>query len=210
MNAKSFGRQLSIEMEKHGMSDSGLASLVGVTADELTRWKNGTETPSLEKAADIANALGIPLDNLTAYRPEVTLSSIDDEYSKEEKREMAEKISAENEKKLKQAKMLVALVIILEVISTSLLNLVSLNFISIIVNVVFFILLWNGIPWVRYYYIYWAFSTVIVLIATTLFSDIVFPNILLVLIPCIIRLAGGLIFTFNSSVKDFLYGQYAG
>jgi len=128
----------------------------------------------------------------------------------EEKREMAEKISAENEKKLKQAKMLVSLVIILEVISTSLLNLVSLNFISIIVNVVFFILLWNGIPWVRYYYIYWAFSTVIVLIATTLFSDIVFPNILLVLIPCIIRLAGGLIFALNSTVKDFLYGQYAG
>ncbi|MGE4320989.1 MAG: helix-turn-helix transcriptional regulator [Acholeplasmataceae bacterium] len=53
---------------KKGISQVELAKRINVHRVQVSRWENGTYSPSIEKLCEIANALKITLDELVEYK----------------------------------------------------------------------------------------------------------------------------------------------
>lgn len=58
-----YERYAAIRDEK-GLSDYKVAKLSGVAPSTISGWKTEGDEPKLETASRIANALGVPLDDL--------------------------------------------------------------------------------------------------------------------------------------------------
>ncbi len=208
MNKKTFGKKLRKIREAHGMTIAGLSAALGIKEAEFISWENGETLPSLEQAIDISNAFGVPLDDLTAYYPDVKMLPVDD-LCETEKQIIADKIREKSEKESATGKKIVTGIIILEIIISVVSFLIVPNIESFILNIIFFVFLWKGKNWVRYYYIFQAVQTALGLF---MIMDITAPlaEIIFIVVVLAIRIPGALLFAFNSSVKDFLYEQDVG
>ncbi len=208
MDKKSFGKQLKKLRESHGMTTSGLSAAIGVKETEFSLWENGEKLPSLEQAAMIANAFGVTLDVLTEYQPTYKMKEIDD-FSEDEKKILSEAIKVKSAKDYKKGKFIVAVIVAIELILTVLSCILTLDLGSIVFSLVFFVLLYKGKPWARYLYIFISIQTVI---SVFMVMDITAPAAVIIaeLIIIALRLFGAIFFAFSRSVKEFLYGQYAG
>lgn len=60
-----FASSLRAHRAKADLSQAQLAELVGVDVASIQNWENGDYMPSLRKALNLADALGISLDQLT-------------------------------------------------------------------------------------------------------------------------------------------------
>jgi len=61
---KSFGRRLKAVREERGLSQSKLGKRCQLTVSELSRYENGSVTPSIDKLVRIAQALKVSADTL--------------------------------------------------------------------------------------------------------------------------------------------------
>ena len=63
--AKSYGEVLKRCLEKSGMSQSKLAQMVGCSTSQISEYISGrSREPTLSRAKKIADALGVPLDEM--------------------------------------------------------------------------------------------------------------------------------------------------
>lgn len=65
-----FGAWLTAAMQERNLSQAELARRLGVDAAQLSRWRRGLVTPSVNHLQGIAAALGVPredLDRLAGY-----------------------------------------------------------------------------------------------------------------------------------------------
>ena len=65
-----FGAWLTAAMQERNLSQADLARRLGVDAAQLSRWRRGLVTPSVNHLQGIATALGVPredLDRLAGY-----------------------------------------------------------------------------------------------------------------------------------------------
>jgi DNA-binding XRE family transcriptional regulator len=63
-----FAVALKRTREQRGLSQQGLADLVGLARTSITNMEAGRQTTTLAHAALLADALGVPLDNLVRPR----------------------------------------------------------------------------------------------------------------------------------------------
>ncbi len=64
MGKYDFGNYICALREEKGLTQSGLGELLGVTNKAVSRWENGSAYPSTELMLPLANALGVPVENL--------------------------------------------------------------------------------------------------------------------------------------------------
>jgi transcriptional regulator with XRE-family HTH domain len=63
--AKSYGEVLKRCLEKTGISQSNLAQMVGCSTSQISEYISGrSHEPTLSRAKKIADALGVPLDEM--------------------------------------------------------------------------------------------------------------------------------------------------
>lgn len=62
--SESFRRSLETELRKKGWTNERLAESVGISGGMVGRYLKGTSIPSLDIAADIAEAVAVPLSDL--------------------------------------------------------------------------------------------------------------------------------------------------
>ena len=206
---KSFGSQLCKNMKKHGVSSKGMSEMTGINESDILLWMNGKAMPSLEQASKLSDALGIPVHELTSYSPEVRFHGID-EYTEEEKQAMAEKISADRERQYKQGKTLVILLVVLEIIGTAISMLFVMDLLWLALMIVSFVLIFKGVPWARYMYIFYALRCTVLFFCFLEISYFTDPFFYFEMIPYVVHFIGGMLLAFNSSVKEYLYSRYAG
>lgn len=64
---KKFGENLTEAREKAGMSQKGLAELLGITPTRLNYWEKNKREPNIEMIQKIASALKIPVGKLLGW-----------------------------------------------------------------------------------------------------------------------------------------------
>lgn len=52
-----------------GMTQEKLAEKIGVTRQAVAKWESGDSLPDLERSRQLADALGVSLDDLASYEP---------------------------------------------------------------------------------------------------------------------------------------------
>lgn len=62
-------RNLKIERVKRGWSQERLAEASGVAQNSIARYEMGGTTPGLDKAFEIASAMGCSIDALVGWNP---------------------------------------------------------------------------------------------------------------------------------------------
>ncbi len=216
MNKKEFGEELARIRERYGMSQSGLASALGVSEQQFADWEDGKELPSNEQMQAIADALGIPVGSLTAalYKPRVSFRGMDEESEEEKKRMIAEYESASEERYFKGRK-IVRWIVIIESILTALSFILRLAlnpvtaFISLALSIIIIVCLWRGHPWARILFIalgiWGVFFDVIYVFSM---SNIPSSFMISFMINVAYRITACVLLFANKSVEEFLYSQY--
>ena len=64
MGKYDFGNYICKLREEKGLTQSALGELLGVTNKAVSRWENGSAYPSTDLMLPLANALGVPIENL--------------------------------------------------------------------------------------------------------------------------------------------------
>lgn len=59
-----FGHRLMVARHDARMTQEELASATGIDKGSITRYENGVNTPGLDKAYKLAQAVGVTLDDL--------------------------------------------------------------------------------------------------------------------------------------------------
>jgi transcriptional regulator with XRE-family HTH domain len=63
-----FGLNLKLARTAAGMTQTELADKLGIAQKQLSRYERGEQTPSVEMAVRMADALGIDMNTLTRRR----------------------------------------------------------------------------------------------------------------------------------------------
>lgn len=64
----SFGEKLLMLREKAGITQEALAQKIGISKQNISRYENSNREPNIRTAKKIADALGVPLEELTSDR----------------------------------------------------------------------------------------------------------------------------------------------
>mgnify|MGYP006313009465 CR=1 FL=1 len=73
-SVSAFGDRLTLELERHGMSQRELARQLGVSGQAVTHWVKGSGRPSWDRLVRLEDLLGVPrgeLMEMLGYRPPV-------------------------------------------------------------------------------------------------------------------------------------------
>lgn len=76
---KQLGIRISYFRNKHGLSQEELGERIHVTNTHISRIENNKNKPSIDTLVDIANALGVSLDDLLVDSLEHSVSTADSE-----------------------------------------------------------------------------------------------------------------------------------
>lgn len=66
---EAVARNLKVERVKHGWSQEELAEAAGMNVGNVARYEAGINTPGLDTALKLAQALGVSIDALVGWRP---------------------------------------------------------------------------------------------------------------------------------------------
>ena len=64
IDTNNLGKKIASARKKSSLTQSDLASRVGVTAQAVSKWERGNACPDIAILDEIANALGISLSEL--------------------------------------------------------------------------------------------------------------------------------------------------
>ena len=72
-----FAENLQILRKKHGLTQEGLAEIMGVSRQAVSKWEQGEGYPEVEKLLILADRFGVSIDGLMGLAP---LDSAQAEY----------------------------------------------------------------------------------------------------------------------------------
>lgn len=213
MDKKSFGHALARERENHGMSAEGFARALGLTPEEYAAYENGEALPSLDLAKTFAEALGVPLDKLTAHKyvSEYRMKC-DDGVSDAEKKAIEDEMERAEIERYNRGKKIMTVIVAAQAI------VVALNFIlggfatlsgivGAVLNIILLVCLYNGKLWARYVFVG---LTVLGIISDIIFvTNVNAPPFFYVVCAAIILIRAIVcaLLLWCKSVEEFLYEQ---
>lgn len=239
---KARGEKLRSLRETHGMTVAGLAAALNVPEETFAAWESGDVSPSPEEWSAVAAAIGVSTEELTdaVYMPRLNFGQMDgDTLSAEEKAAMVAAYEQGSHRRYRRGRAIVRTVIAIDSmwmlvvlflrVFTADLSGTAESVLGIAINIPFYVLLWRGKPWVRYYYVVQRAVAVFMYLMllgqagssphTVYISEMgtvtypePFPWWLIGFIVVLIAycVATAVLFFANRSVKEFLYAQHAG
>ena len=64
MNQTTIGERIKYHRKRLGMTQEQLAERIGVSAQAVSKWENGTSDPSTSNLCALAKLYGIPVEEL--------------------------------------------------------------------------------------------------------------------------------------------------
>ena len=64
-----FAENLQILRKKHGLTQEGLAEIIGVSRQAVSKWEQGEGYPEAEKLLILADKFGVSIDGLMGLAP---------------------------------------------------------------------------------------------------------------------------------------------
>lgn len=213
MDKRAFGQALIRERERHGMTADGFAHALGLTAEEYAAYERGDTLPSLELAQTFAQALGVPLDTLTAhsYVPPLRMGKEDGTTREEKERIERELENAAIDRYNRGRRWMLAIIIVeavfcgIDLLASGLFNLAAL--IASGLEIAMIVCLWRGKTWARYIFVGLNIIGILLNLLTLGSTD---GEMLLIVIGVVViawQVITCVLLCANKSVEEFLYEQ---
>lgn len=82
MGAIQVGRNVARLRKARGLTQEGLASLMGVSKASVSKWETAQSYPDIELLPQLATYFGVTLDELVGYEPQLSRDEVRATYGR--------------------------------------------------------------------------------------------------------------------------------